>query len=270
MRCALFFVLAPLLTACALVEPRAATEAFEADGVHVRHVRLRVAPAHTKDFEALVERCVEAARTVELPDEYDWLCYRESPSRYWLITFSGERDGFAIPASSHPLRTFARHVADREGAGARAEIDERLDALEYEIEWTLVTRQKKEWSTVESMTTATHPKARVMFRTVRPGQEAAFERALTERTAFLRDHDYPLPVEGFVTLSGAPGTAMQVVFPRDWPSFHTGESFWKFVQRLPESDREEYMRRKQALMLTMLSAEDYDADYLEAASYSSQ
>jgi len=266
MRPALLFALALLPTACAAA-PHAATESFEASGVHVRHVRLRVAPAQTQDFEALVERCVESAATAGLPDEYDWLCYRESPGRYWLITFSGERDGFAIPTSEHPLRTFARHVADQEGPSARAEIDERLAALEYELEWSMLTRQRLEWSTVEEMSTATHPAARIMLRTVRPGLEADFERALAERTAFLKDHGYPLPVEGFVILSGAPGAAMQVVFPRDWPSFHARESFWEFVQRLPEPEREEYMRCKADLMRTMLSAEYYDAEYLEPASY---
>ena len=61
------------------------------------------------------------------------LCYREPPGRYWLIMFSGERDGFALPDSRHPLLNFARHVADLEGAGARAEINDRLASLEYEI-----------------------------------------------------------------------------------------------------------------------------------------
>jgi hypothetical protein len=142
-----------------------------------------------------------------------------------------------------------------------------LAALEYEIEWNLLTRQKQLWSTVESVSTATHPAARLMLRTVRPGHEADFERTLAQRTAFLEDHGYPLPVEGFVVLSGAPGTALQVVFPRDWPSFHARESFWEFAQLLPEPEREEYMRRKAELMQTMLSAEYYEAGVVAEACY---
>lgn len=254
-----------LLLACSATT--AVSDTFKADGVYVRHVRLRVAPAQTKAFEGLMERCVEAAQSAELSDDHDWLCYRESPGRYWIVTFSGERDGFTVPGSKTPLRTFALSIADREGGAIRGEIAERLGALEYEIEWTLLTRQKKEWSTVDDMSTKTNPKARMMLRTIRPGHEAEFERALTQRTAFFGEHDYPLPVEGFVTLSGAPGTAMQVVFPRDWPSFYARESFWEFVQALPESDREDYMRRKGELMPTMLSAEYYEADHLPDASY---
>ena len=205
-----------LSTACSSLQPIAQTESFPAAGVFVRHVRLRVAPAQTKDFEALMERCVAAAQAAELGAEWEWLCYRESPGRYWLITFSGTADGFMVPASTQPLSAHARTVADQASPAARVEIDRLLAALEYEIEWTIVSRQKAAWSTVGSMTTSENPKARLMLRTVRPGQEAAFERALAKRVEFLIEHDYPLPVEGFVVLSGAPGTAMQVVFPTDW------------------------------------------------------
>jgi hypothetical protein len=253
--------------ACATVAPAAVTDLFAADGVHVRHVRLRIAPSHTGDFEALLERCVGIAEAAKLSDDYDWLAYRESPGRYWVITFSDERDGFAVPGSDRPLRTFALHLAAIESEDAVAEIEQRLSALEYEVEWSILTRQKRAWSTVEGMTTATHPKARMMLRTVRAGQQAAFERALAERTAFLLAKGYPLPVEGFVTLAGLPGTAMQVVFPRDWTSFHATESFWQFAQLLPEADRAEYTRLKAALMPTMASAEYLDADHLPSASY---
>lgn len=267
MRHLLLVLLALYSAACAQVGPHAETQSYAADGIHLRHLRVRVTPAQTQDFEALIERCVLAAQTVQLSDEHGWLCYRESPGRYWLVSFSETRDGFAIPSSDSPLRSFTRHIASLEGPEALAEIDERIGALEYEIEWSLLARQKHDWATAREMSTELHPKARVMLRSVRPGEERAFEQALAERTAFLAERDYPLPVEGFVVLSGAPGTAMQVVFPRDWPSFHAGESFWEFAQKLPESEREEYMRRKAALMRTMWKAEYYDASFLPEASF---
>jgi hypothetical protein len=263
-----FALLVP--AACTTVDPAAVTDAFAADGVHVRHVRLRIAPAQTGDFEALLARCVGIAEAAKLSDDHDWLAYRESPGRYWLVTFSDERDGFSIPTSDRALRTFALHLAAIESEDAVAEMEQRLGALEYELEWSILTRQKREWSTVEDMSTSSHPKARMMMRTVRSGEEAAFERALAERTAFLLAKGYPLPVEGFVTLTGLPGTAMQVVFPRDWTSFHAAESFWQFAQRLPEADHDEYTRLKEALMPTMASAEYLDAEHLPAASYTSQ
>lgn len=240
---------------------------FPVEGLFARHLRLRLAPSHTQDFEALMERCVRAAQAAALPEAWDWLLYRESPGRYWIIAFAEEREGFALPRGPRPLWSFARGVADREGPAARAEVERRLAALEYVVEWDLLTRQKRAWSTVDSMSTTTHPEARLMLRTVRPGREVDFDRALTARTAFFREHGYPLPVEGFVILEGLPGHALQVVFPRDWPSFHAAESFWEFVQSRPEAERTDYLARKAALMETMASAEYHDASFLPEASY---
>ena len=231
---------------------------FDAGGVYVQHVRVRIVPSHTQAFEALVARCIEAAQAADLACEYTWLCYREPPGRYWLLWFSEERDAFAIPDAPDALVGLVRHVARAAGEDALADVDRRLAQLDYELEWNVVSRQKTGWSTVDSMSTATHPKARMMVRTIRPGAEAAFDRALTARTAFLRDHGYSLPVEGFAVIAGAPGTAIQVVFPVDWPSFHAADSFSAFVGGLDETAQRAYAQRKQALMVTMDRAEFYD------------
>ena len=241
--------------------------AFEGDGVHVRHVRVRVAPSHTQAFEALVERCVQSARAAGLPRGYHWLFYREPPGRYWLLWFSESADGFAVPEEPDPLVGFARHVADAEGEAARAEIERRLSAIEYEVEWTVLMRQKATWGTVGEMSTSTHPKARMMLREVRSGAEEAFDGAVAARTALLQDHGYPLPVEGFAIVSGMPGHALQVVFPVDWPSFHATDSFGAFVRGLDEAAQEEYARRKGMLMETMASAEYYDGSVVRELSY---
>jgi hypothetical protein len=276
MRCAAYSVprLACLLLNCALalssssgcVASPAATSSLEADGVYVRHVRIRVVPSHTKAFEALVTRCLAAAQAAELPSEYSWLCYREPPGRYWLLWFSETENGFALPDRPDPLAGFARKVAGTVGGGAPAEIEEQLGHLDYEIEWNALHRQRASWSTVSEMSIAAHPKARMMVRTVQPGSEADFERALAARTAFLAENGYPLPIEGFVTLSGAPGTAMQVVFAVDWPSFHATTSFGAFVRALDPAAQEAYAELKQALMVTMQRAEYHDGSVVDRKS----
>ena len=111
---------------------------------------------------------------------------------------------------------------------------------------------------VERMDPGTHPMARMMVRTVRAGKEDAFHDALIARTSFLAEQDYPLPVEGFVTLSGNPGTALQVVFPTDWVSFYGTNSFKAFVEALSPADKEAYAEIKASLMETMSRAEFYD------------
>ena len=237
---------------------------FEAEGVYVRHLRLRLAPSHTQAFEAMMTRCVVAANEAGLTESYRWLCYREPPGRYWLVLFSDTIDGFATPST---LPGFAKHIGRSESRSAKAEIMAMLAQLEYEIEWEIVIQQKANWSTVDSMSTDTHPKARIMDRTVRPGMETTFEAALAARTAFLRDHGYPLPVEGFVVHSGAPGRALQVVFPVDWSSFHETDSFGAFVRGLDKASQEEYAIRKAALMATMSRAEYMDGSFVPELSY---
>lgn len=248
--------------------PTPVPPSFKANGIFVRSLRLRLVPYHTQAFEALMRRCVAAAASAALPESHEWLCYRESPGRYWIITFSETRDGFACPPS---FAGFVASIAGAESEEARREATAMLDDLEYETEWWMLTRQKTEWSTVESMSTATHPMARAMVRTIRPGMAEEFDAALTARTAFLHEHGYPLPVEGFVTLDASPPelrhAAMQVVFPVDWPSFHASESFGAFVGSLDPVAQEVYAARKAALMRTMSRAEFYDGSYAPELRY---
>ncbi len=263
----LVFAWLTLASGCATNPAPATATSFDAEGVYVRHLRLRLAPSHTHAFEAMMKRCVEAASGAKLPEPYDWLCYREPPGRYWLLLFSDTIDGFATPET---LVGFADHIGRAEGESALAEIMAMLAGLEYEIEWEIFFQQKANWSTVEAMSTASHPKARIMDRTIRPGMEAAFEAALAARTAFLVDHGYPLPVEGFVIRSGAPQRALQVVFPVDWSTFHETDSFSAFVRGLDEAAQEEYAERKASLMATMSRAEYNDGNFAPELSYRSE
>jgi hypothetical protein len=262
---AIMLALGVLASGCA-TSPDA--PAFEADGIFTRALRVRVAPGDTQAFEAMLERCVAAAEAASLPASHEWLCYREPPGRYWFITFAETPEGFAWPAA---FDGFVSSVAAAESATARRAVVAMLDDLEYETEWSMLTRQKVEWSTVRSMSTATHPKARVMLRTIRPGMADAFDAALTARTAFLAGHGYPLPIEGFVTVDATPAamrrTAMQVVFPVDWPLFHATESFGAFVRSLDREARDDYAARKAALLATMSRAEYHDGSHAPELRY---
>ena len=259
------FILVALAAAggCAGTTPH--RDAIAADGVFVRHLRLRVAPEQTKQLESILAACADIASATRTEGGVgDWLIYREPPGRYWLITFSDTIDGFRYPAG---LSSFVRYMADRSPADGEA-ILSTLGRLRFEIDWEIVFQQKRAWSTTEGVEPSTHPKARIMARTIKPGLDRQFSTALAERTAFFPVHAYPLPIEGFVTRRGDPAVALQVVFPTDWPTFHATHGFGAFVKSLPQAARDDYARRKAALMRTMSNAAWYDGSFAEELSFS--
>lgn len=257
-------LLVALGAGCVTRGATADADSFEAGGVFVRHLRVRLAPHDTLAFEAWLERCVAVATRSGLSGDSEWLCYREPPGRYWILAFAETADGFAAPPG---LAGFVDHVASAAGDATRRELTDELRRLEHEVEHELVCRQRTDWGTVDEMYTATHPEARMILRTIRPGMEAEFAAALTARTAFLRAHGYPLPVEGFVILGGAPGQALQVVFPRDWSSFHDSESFYAFSRTKDEAMQAEYAVHKAALLETMARAEYLDGSFAAELSF---
>ena len=262
---ALIVTASALVSSCATTRARAST--FEAEGIYGRHLRLRVTPAQTRNFEAIMKRCVAVASAADLGEEYAWLCYREPPGRYWVLMFSATPDGFATPGA---LLGFVKHIDEIGDEADRGELVAMLDELEYEIEWEVVFQRKASWSSTRELNESSNPKARIIDRSIRPGMEDAFDDALARRTTFFVEHGYPLPVEGFVVRSGAPGRAFQVVFPVDWPSFHRTDSFFAFSKGLDQTRRDLYAAHKAALMPTMSSAEYHDGDFVSELSYGAE
>lgn len=120
------------------------------------------------------------------------------------------------------------------------------------------------------MTTSTHPKARITSYSILPTATSAFDRALTARTRFLADHDYGLPIEGFVIKRGVTHQARQVVFPVSWDAYHATDSVEAFVERLDQVAHSELQRLNQALTETVQNIERYDGDFVRDLSYSVQ
>ena len=239
-----------------------APEISAGDDAPLRHLRVRIAPAQTKDFEALLERCVASAEDASLAPEAGWLVYREPPGRYQLVWFGAPPEAGSVPPES-ALVTFLRTFTGRSAADRVAE----LGRIEWELEWSLLLAQRAAWTSPVALDPARHPKLRLMGRQVRPGREDAFAEALAARTGFLVAHGYPLPVEGFESLEGPAGFEVQAVFATDWPRFHGRDSFKAFLERLSEAERTEYARVKAALMATMASADYFDADLQPALSF---
>jgi len=259
----LLFAIFTSATECVMASERA----FEAEGVYVRHLRIRVPPAEDPEFETLMKRLAKAAAEADLPEEYDWLCYREPPDKYWLLFFSESPTGFAVPST---LSRIADQIGRAGGGAAHAEIMAIVAGLDFVLEWEILGQQKASWSTVREMSTSNHPKARIVERSVRSHARGSFDAALSNWTSFLVQVQYPLPVEGFVLHSGSTNAAWQVVFPVDWTSFHGEGSVSAFVAGLDPTARARFAELEGALMRTVSSAEHYDGDFLQVLSYSAE
>jgi len=123
-------LLSSLVSAIGYATPGARpSQALEADGIYVRHLRIKVEPEHTPALEVMMKRLVEVARSANLPASYDWLCYREQPDRYWLLVFGDSASGFVIPPT---LAGFVSHVSAAGGDAVRTEVEAMLMRLEYE------------------------------------------------------------------------------------------------------------------------------------------
>jgi hypothetical protein len=250
-------ILAWSLSYCEIDQHVSATS-FEATGVYVRHLRFKVAPSQRHTFETMMRRLVEAATTRKLPEQYDWLCYRESLDRYWLVIFREESKGFSTPPT---LSGFVNNIGNAGGKAARREIRAMLSSLQYETDWEIVFQQKQDWSTVTNMSTETRPKAQMVQYVIQPRHERQFDIALRERTQFLVNHSYPLPVEGFVLRSGAEGYALQVVFAVDWNSYKEVDSFSAFVAGLDEKSQHIFAQHEVALKASVARVAHYNGDF---------
>lgn len=248
----------------ALAQAAVPSPPFEGDGIHVQHLRINVSPSDLRAFDALMGRLVVAAHAARLGTPYHWLCYREGDNRYWLLFFGESASEFAVPATFEGI---AAQIGSAEGAMAKTEIMALESMLHYETEWRLVFQQKMSWSTVAEMSTGTHPKARIIERAVRPGKEAAFNQALDAWTAFLFEHEYPLPVEGFALRSGEFGAALQVVFPADWDTYRRSATFGVFASQLDEKAQQKFADLDAALTSTLAGIRHFDGDFASELSY---
>ncbi|MEC9374189.1 MAG: hypothetical protein VYC34_10115 [Planctomycetota bacterium] len=268
---ALLLPLTLLSTGCATLWAPTSADRLESaaqpEGVYVRHIRLRVAPADVADFESLMHDLAVAATRANLAPEHAWLCYAEPPCRYWLISF-GETPGGAVAEQS--FESFARRIAAESGAMPRGDLNQRLAAIDVREDWSHLHRQTLRWSTVEQMTTATHPKARMVLYRIDKDRIADFDRAMVERTAFLIENEYPLPIEAFLRLNTARAEAIRVVFPVDWPSFYERDSMDAFQGRLDDAQAARLEELDQQLIETVTWMEYFDADFIPRLNFGAE
>ncbi len=255
--CLPMMLLAFSMTPYACAQEKSAGE--EDSGVYVRLLTIEVDPADAEEWEIAVQRIAGAARQSDLESCCDWLLYREGPYRYHAVFFSEGLADLDTPES------FGRAFAGTPGEAAFREGVRGLQATRYEVTADVVHQMVAGWSTVEGISTATHPKARLTRYWVRPGAEEAFDAAMREHAKLLKAVEYPYPVEGFHWRLGSPNVNYVNVFPDAWAGFF-GENDIRAVLR--RHDREaEYDALLKRIAATVLRLEHHDIDYASSLSY---
>ncbi len=130
-----------------------------------------------------MKRMVQAAESAGLPDSHDWLCYREPPNYYWILSFSDGPTDFACPPT---LAGLAQAISKTESIAVRDEISQTLTHLKYNPVSEAVWQQESNWSTVKEMKTIEHPKARIIERKILDGKKVKFSAAVVEWTDYLK------------------------------------------------------------------------------------
>jgi len=231
----------------------------EDSGVYIRLVTVEVNPADAQEWEAGVQRIVEAARQSDLGSCCSWLLYREGPYQYHAVFFSKSLADLDTPES------FSRAFSGTSGEKAFGEGVRKVQATRYEVKEDVVHQMVSGWSTVDGMSTATHPKARLTKYWVRPGAEDAFDVAMREHANLLKAVEYPYPVEGFRWRVGSPNVNYVIVFLDSWAGYFGKNEIRTLLQR---HDREaEYDALLKRIAATVHRVQHHDIDYASLLSY---
>ena len=228
-------------------------------GVHVRLVTVDVDPTDALSWEEAVQRIADAARKSNVEHCCDWLLYRQGLYRYHAVFFSKGFADLDTPTSfSHAFAGTPGEQAFRQGV-------RQLQTTRYEVAGDTVHEMVAAWSTVEGMSTATHPRARMTKYWVRPGAERAFDAAMREHAKLLQVVKYPYPVEGFRWRLGSPNANYINIFPDTWARFF-GENDVRALLRRHEREAE-YDALQERIAATVLRVEQHDIDFVASLSY---
>lgn len=115
------------------------------------------------------------------------------------------------------------------------------------------------WSTVEGMSTSTHPKGRLTLYWVRPGWEEEFDKAMRKQAILLREVSYPYPVEGFRWRLGSPGVNYIAIFPDNWQSFFAQNAVTTYLSQ--HGRLADFKAIQERISMSVYRTEQHDIDF---------
>ena len=192
------------------------------EGVYTRTLEIVVQPSDVPAWEAAMASLAKAARRMEIEEKSDWLVYRSGTAKYWIVVNRGTLLKAVTPE---------RFVSAFAGVGQEPSFKTAIASLQtthFVVTMDTLWQHLYEWSTVKSMSTATHPLAVVTEYSVRPADVDRFDAAMREYVSFLKRIEYPYPVEGFEWRLGRPGRYWSVTFPDTWVSYYGDGALERF------------------------------------------
>ena len=146
-------------------------------------------------------------------------------------------------------------------------VDELLETR-FLVESQVITQMVNPWSTVEGMSTATHPKARVVKYAVKPNRHDEFDAAIRDYVRLLKEIEYPYPIEGFRWQFGRPGENWLVTFPDNWSDFHGVNDLDTIARQHDAHERLQVIRSR--IDNAVRATTQHDLDFVASLSYSSE
>jgi hypothetical protein len=168
----------------------------------VRIVRFHLPSGHEEAWSNACRGLAQAA--VAAKADAVWLLHRSDAENYFVVTF-----GTLLELQKQG--SIGGGFAGRETSVFRDEF-KQLHSVGYEVISDEVWEKVPSWSTVEDMSSTTHPGVDQRSYWVRPGQFAVVDSAFREMATLLKQEGYPYPTEGFRSLFGSEGTAHMITF----------------------------------------------------------
>ncbi|MCH7848680.1 MAG: hypothetical protein IIB53_10000 [Planctomycetes bacterium] len=231
-------------------------------GVYVQALEITVEPEDVDRFENAVGTIAREAATSDIGEDHEWILYRAGLHRYWAILFSEKLQDFDTMESLR--QAFAGTASE---VRFQTAVDELLETR-FLVESQVITQMVNPWSTVEGMSTATHPKARVVKYAVKPNRHDEFDAAIRDYVRLLKEIEYPYPIEGFRWQFGRPGENWLVTFPDNWSDFHGVNDLDTIARQHDAHERLQVIRSR--IDNAVRATTQHDLDFVASLSYSSE
>ena len=200
MRVIAFMAGVVVLSACAGREEAKSPEAHEE--TLVRIMRFRLPNGQEEAWSNACRGLAQAAAASKA--DAAWLLHRSGAKDYFIVTFGTLRE-LQEPGS------IGGGFVGLETSIFRDEF-RRLHSVGYEVISDEVWEKVPSWSTVEDMSSTTHPGVDQRSYWIRPGEFSVVDVAFREMATLLKQNGYPYPTEGFRSLFGSGGTAHMITF----------------------------------------------------------